>query len=447
MTSLFGVAGLLARGGSRAERTRRRLMAAGAALATWFLFGAANVLALRGHLDQRLGPASDPGTRGGTAFALALLVLPVAALLYQASRLASADRERRLSALRLAGATPAQVRLLGALETTRAAVLGTVVGAATYLLLQWGGRTLLLDSRSHADVNVPPALCAAAMALVVVTSAVSGLLAGRHVVATPLGVTVRANRRRPRRYAAPLLVVLGLVLMTGLLSGVLPFLDRTALFMTGAVLLVLGLVLAQSSMVWFSARVAGRRARSAETLLAARALEADARPWGRTLSVVSLAVLVGSVTGWFQTEMLSEGRATETFWLSSFILLDVTLLVGMAVAASALFVHRAEYLLEHGPVLATLRATGTSEAELRRVLVRQALIAAAPVCTVAALAGVILPGAVALGGVARFGAWSLYPFPRAALLAGLGVLAAVLAAFFSRRRLRRTITPVLLRTE
>jgi len=457
MTSLFGVAGLLARGGSRAERTRRRLMAAGAALATWFLFGAANVLALRGHLDQRLGPASDPGTRGGTAFALALLVLPVAALLYQSSRLASADRERRLSALRLAGATPAQVRLLGALETTRASVLGTVVGAATYLLLQWGGRTLLLDSRSPADVNVPPALCAAAMALVIVTSAASGLLAGRHVVATPLGVTVRANRRRPRWYAAPLLVVLGLVLMSGLLSGVLPFLqllsrvlpflDRTALFMTGAVLLVLALWLAQSSMVWFSARVAGRRARSAETLLAARALEADPRPWGRTLSVVSLAVLVGSATGWFQTEMLSEGRATETFWLSSFILLDVTLLAGMAVAASALFVHRAEYLLEHGPVLATLRATGASEAELRRVLVRQALIAAAPVCTVAALAGVISPAAIGLGTIARFGAWCLYPVPRAALLAGLGVLAAVLAAFFSRRRLRRTVTPVLLRAE
>jgi predicted lysophospholipase L1 biosynthesis ABC-type transport system permease subunit len=200
-------------------------------------------------------------------------------------------------------------------------------------------------------------------------------------------------------------------------------------------------------MVRFSARVAGRRARSAETLLAARALEADARPWGRTLSVVSLAVTVGSVTGWFQAEMLSEGRATETFWLSSFILLDLTLLVGMAVASSALFVHRAEYLLEHGPVLATLRATGTSEAELRRVLVRQALIASAPVCTVAALTGVIAPSMLALGAPAQFGAWLLYPFPRAALLAGLGVLAAVLAALFSRRRLRRTVTPVLLRTE
>jgi len=447
MTSLFGVASLLARGGSRAERTRRRLMAAGAALATWFLFGAANVLALHGQLDERLGPASDPGTRGGTAFALVLLVLPVVAFLYQSSRLASADRERRLSALRLAGATPSQVRRLGALETTRVAVIGTVIGAATYLLLQWAGRTLLLDARSHADVNVPPALCAAAMALVIVTSAVSGLLAGRHVVATPLGVTVRANRRPPRRHAIPLLVVPGLVLMSGLLSRALPFLDRTGLFLPGVVLLVLGLALAPSSMVWFSARVAGRRARSAETLLAARGLEADPRPWGRTLSVVSLAVVVGSATGWFQAEMLSEGRATETFWLSSFILLDVTLLVAMAVASSALFVHRAEYLLEHGPVLATLRAAGTSEAALRRVLVRQALIAAAPVCTVAALAGVISLGVISLGVVARFGVWYFYPFLHAALLAGLGVLAAVLAALLSRRRLRRTVTPVLLRAE
>jgi hypothetical protein len=38
------------------------------------------------------------------------MVLPVAAFLYQSSRLAAADRGRRLSALRLAGATPSQVR-------------------------------------------------------------------------------------------------------------------------------------------------------------------------------------------------------------------------------------------------------------------------------------------------------------------------------------------------
>jgi hypothetical protein len=191
-----------------------------------------------------------------------------------------------------------------------------------------------------------------------------------------------------------------------------------------------------------SARATGRRARSAETLLAARALEADARPWGRALSVVGLTVGVGSVVGWFEADTLEARRATETFFLSSFILIDLALLVGMAVAASALFVHHAEYFLERGPVLATLRATGTPETALRRVLVRQALIAAIPVCVIAALPGLLVPG-IRL----RLDLWSLWPLARALLMAALGVLAAVLSAALSRRRLRRTISPVLLRTE
>jgi hypothetical protein len=439
MRSLLNVAAMLARGGTPAEGARTRLMATGTALATWFLFGAANVLALRGHLDERLGPASQPGTRGGTAFALVLLVLPVAAFLYQSSRLASADRERRLSALRLAGATPSQVRLLGMAETTRAALIGTVTGAATYLLLQWAARRLLLDPRSPADVGVPPLLCAAAMVIVLAAAAVSGLLAGRHVVATPLSVTVRANHRPPRRYPIALLVA-GLLLIVS--WPVLPFPLRYFAPLAGAVILVAGLLLSTSSVVWLSARTTGRRARSAETLLAARALEADARPWGRALSVVGLTVAIGSVVGWFEADTLEARRATETFFLSSFILIDLALLVGMAVAASALFVHHAEYFLERGPVLATLRATGTPETALRRVLVRQALIAAIPVCVIAAIPGLLVPG-IRL----RLDLWSLWPLARALLMAALGVLAAVLSAALSRRRLRRTISPVLLRTE
>jgi hypothetical protein len=194
------VAGMLGRGGSRAERARARIIAAGAALATWFLFGAANVLALHGQLDDRLGPIANRGTRPGTAFAFGLMILPIAALLYQTGRLASADRERRLAALRLAGATPAEVRLLGALETTRSAAVGTVCGALAYVLLEWSVRGLLLHQPITA-AGVPPALGLAAMALVIAVAAVSGLLAGRHVITSPLGVTRRATRRPPGMYS------------------------------------------------------------------------------------------------------------------------------------------------------------------------------------------------------------------------------------------------------
>jgi hypothetical protein len=213
-------------------------------------------------------------------------------------------------------------------------------------------------------------------------------------------------------------------------------------FGSGA-LLAAGLLLSSSWLIWFSARLVGRRARSAETLLAARALEADARPWGRTLGIIGLIVAIGIVAGWMEAEVVGERGELEPFWLSSFVLVDLALLVGMAVAACALLVRQAEYMLEQGPALATLRATGTSERELRGVFIRQALIAAVPVCGVAALIPLITVAALS----PPVHAWMLWPVARTLLMAGLGVLATVLVAVASRRRLRRTVTPVRLRTE
>ena len=420
-----------------AERTRRRLQAVGAALATWFLLGAAGVLALHGQLDRHLGPISDPGTRGGTAFAFCLLVLPVAAFLHQTGRLATADRERRLAALRLAGATPRQVRLLGTLETTRSGVAGALAGAVVFLPVWWA----VLPGP-----GISPVLCVAAMVLVVLVSALSGLLAGRHVVATPLGVTRRARRGRPNPYG---LVVVALALLLrasawlGYLVGhtVLPE-PYGLVIQISPLVVAIGLMLSASRLVWFFARVTGRRARSAVTLLAARTLEADARPWGRAMSLVGLAVTIGSATGWMEEGIISERHGLEPFWMTSFILVDAALLVAITVAAAALLVHQAEYLLENGTVLADLHAAGTSEHDLRRVLVRQALIASAPICAIGALTGLVAMLDLSPG----HWYWKLWPLANALIVAGLGVLGAVLAGVSSRRRLRRAITPERLRT-
>lgn len=261
-------------------------------------------------------------------------------------------------------------------------------------------------------------------------------------------MTRRAVRRGPG-LAVPLLFPLGVVLfiagwLTSWAFGEALATLSDPLSLSGAALLVAGPLLYSSRLVWFSARVAGRRARSAETLLAARALEADARPWGRTVGVVAVAVAIGAGTGWIEAGVFAQRHRLEPFWLSSFVLVDLALLVGIAVAAAALLVRQAEYLLEHGPVLAALHATGASEGELRRVLVRQSLMASVVPCAVAALTGfLILAGPLP----AADRAWLLWPLGRAIGMAGLGVLAAVLAARTSRRRLRRALLPTGLRTE
>lgn len=191
-------------------------------------------------------------------------------------------------------------------------------------------------------------------------------------------------------------------------------------------------------MVWASARIAGRRARSAETLLAARALEADARPWGRTMAVLSLAVAIGSGTGWIEAGIMDQRHTLDPFWLTSFTLVNLALLVAMAAAAAALLVHQAEYLMEHGPVLANLRATGVADGRLRRVLARQGIIAAVLPCCIAALIGFV--------GLADTGAlyndtWALWPVTNAVLMTALGLLAATLTTRASRRRLGRAVSP------
>ena len=76
--------------------------------------------------------------------ALLLLLVPVLAFVGQCARIGALQRERRLAALRLAGATPRQVRRISALETGAAGGLGSLAGVAGFLalraVLDWGGQ-------------------------------------------------------------------------------------------------------------------------------------------------------------------------------------------------------------------------------------------------------------------------------------------------------------------
>ena len=120
-----------------------------------------------------------------------VLLVPSLVLVASASRLTAARRERRLAALRLAGATPAQVTKMVAAETGLAAVAGAVVGVAVSPVLHslatwvaWDGGTWF----AH-DFMLPwPVVATVALAvpILVVGAAVAGL---RRVINTPLMAT------------------------------------------------------------------------------------------------------------------------------------------------------------------------------------------------------------------------------------------------------------------
>ncbi|MDA0634416.1 hypothetical protein OUY22_13410 [Nonomuraea sp. MCN248] len=395
---------VLNKGRSRTERVRAWLVTAGLGVATYLICTAVSLA----DLDD------DGGSL--TGLALALLALPVMGLVHLANRLASATRERRLAALRLAGATPGDVRVLGAVEAGVLALSGSLGGAAGYVITHLAGPI----------TQVPVVVTLVALAAVL-----SGARAGRHVVASPLGVSRVPQPRDPR--ALDLLLVLagvGLFVLGVVVKGRFPFFGGHGAVVSmaaGLVLLLFGVTLAATWLIRWCAGRAGRRARSPETLLAARLVEADPRAWARALSVVALAVFFGAGAGAQQAgRPYSEAHA----------LVDVALFVALATAAVAVLVHQAEELIDQRRAFAALAAAGVPEAALGAVLVRKAVIAALPVCAVAAVTGaaaVVLP--LPDYTVQELG-WVVV---RGVLMVGIGVLATVVVALAARPLLRGTL--------
>ena len=225
------------------------------------------------------------------AFATVLVVVPLIVLGAAAGRLATAQRDRRLSAMRLFGATPGQVLATTTFETVLIGTVGTVLGAAAYAL------SLPLASRVEAtggawfvsDLWVGPgplALTLVAAPLVVGASALFGM---RRLVISPLGVARRQSPRDARIWR----LILFIVLITGY-AFFAPDVDRSGA-PTFAVLFGI-LFLAVSILGPFVVGLLGRAltmlARGPETLLAGRRLRDDPRSAWRTVGGITLAGFV-----------------------------------------------------------------------------------------------------------------------------------------------------------
>jgi hypothetical protein len=128
-----------------------------------------------------------------SVLALALLVVPLAALGGAAARLSARRRDDRLATLRLLGATPGLVARMTVLESTVIAVLGSLVGVVLYVaamplvgLLPFGGEAI--GGRS---LWVGFGLLVVVVASVATLAAVSAILGLRQVTISPLGVRTR----------------------------------------------------------------------------------------------------------------------------------------------------------------------------------------------------------------------------------------------------------------
>ncbi|MEU1933742.1 FtsX-like permease family protein [Streptomyces coeruleorubidus] len=432
----------LTRGSDRGEWWRVALTATGAALATGFALAAVALASLRGgyQVPVAAGLLDEPGTRSGVIVGLLLLLVPVLGFLGQCARIGALHRDRRLAGLRLAGATPWQVRRIAALETGLACLLGSAVAtvlSVLVLLRQWDRPTAL------AWVGI--ALVAVA---VPVLGAVAGALALRRVVASPLGWVRRVGARGGR---GPGLLFLAGVLLVAVLALLAVVTTSTAApnRPNGRVpLMMMGVVLAVGAgAVWLSgatAKATGRilapRARSAATLIAAERLRDD--PWSaaRTHAAVLLVTVVGTGFLGIRQVLSDEVHSTRylaeraSYYTTGLDLTGAAIVVAFAITLSGLAVGTAESLATRRRGLAAQAAAGVPHSVLGRALLLETALPLAPAVLLSGLGGMTIgTGYALLSG--RPVSWAIALVPVAVYAACL------LAAATSLPLLRRSVRP------
>ncbi|MFI5839533.1 FtsX-like permease family protein [Catenuloplanes sp. NPDC051500] len=417
-----GAAVRLALAGTRTDTLRVALTGVSAALASVAVLSAATVLSIRGgdapwYQSDLL---QQPGLRPGVAIALLLLCVPVLALAAQCTRLGAPARDRRLAAIRLAGATPAQTLAVVTVEAGLATLIGTLAGLGLF----FGGR-VVLDRRNAAgelwlptDV-LPPVWVVTAVGLALPAIAMLlGALLLRRVRVTPFGVARQSDRlRTPRTWPALLLVIgVGVAAASGPLAstldrgvvGRIPAQVILPVLFAVSVGLAVGVIAGTSSISYVVGIVLRRWGRTPAMLLAGSRLMTD--PWSgsRVLAALLAAVLVGGVSIgvraqfaaqyaadveadrlWMAAvgETMMADPAANDFYMNAMDLVNLAIAMAVGIAAVALLVAAGESLVSRRRAYASLVASGVPRGVIGRSVVWQLFAPAVPSVLISAVVG------------------------------------------------------------
>jgi hypothetical protein len=266
------------------------------------------LVALVGHTPDAMPENAYPiaGFPGGKAspdpllmllswVGIIVLLVPSLVLVASSARLTAARRERRLAAIRLAGATPGQVTNMVAAETTLSAGIGALLGLLLSPALHglasfvpWAGGTWLAS-----DFALPVGLTVFIVVAIPVLVVLAGILGLRRVLKNPLFAT-GGHTKKPlhwwRLLALPAAGLFFLVAVT------------TAKESGGITMVMAGLFLLVGSAAivgpWVTSAVGGtfvRIWRRPSSLLAGRRLRDDPKSAYRASAGIVLAVFAGSM--------------------------------------------------------------------------------------------------------------------------------------------------------
>lgn len=440
-------------------RGRALLLAACTAVVSGLLLVGQAMILLPEYPDEALySVVAEAGTRSGFVFAVVMLALPALLLLFQAVRLGTSVRERRLAALRLAGATPADLRRLSALEVGLPAFAGAVAGYGVYRLMRAtlggvaNGTCCEPGITRHGALSglVPTSVAPAwwQVLLTVLAVTVLGVLVGtaanRGIVVSPLGITRRTASSPPRPWGL-LLILAGL----GVAMSALLLFDSSALVDTLApliaiVLLVLGMISLAPWTAYIVGRRMARRARTAPALLAARRLAGDPRPAGRAAAAVGAIGLVAGGAASVASEILeTQGPSDRSYYLVAIGLVGVALLLALLAVVGSLAAHSVESLLDRRRSIASLAALGGTTDLLAQSQRAEVGLVAMPMAIGGTLLGSLLIG-ILLTGLGL--AWAVATVVALGLVTALVWLAIRLAVMITGPWIRQAADPANLRT-
>ncbi len=401
----------LALSGGRSDRLRIALTAVGSAATTLLLLTAASVVCIStGDGPYRLAVLDQPGLRPGVIIALLLLTAPLAIFMGLCTRVGAPARDRRLAMFRMAGATPAEVTRIAALETGLAALLGSLFGVAAFAV----GR-LLLDRTTMGtfmviaadgskrsdigivrllptDVDVPFPVIVAVAALVTIGATVASAVALRRVRISAFGMTRSVPTNPPTKTAALLFVVgsgglVGLGVVSRSSASSLPVLVGLSFALFA--MCVVGLLMGSASLSASVGRLVAPRVSRPDLLIAGRRMIDAPYTASRAAASVVLAVLVGGAVLGTRANFLASQDPSDTFYADTFDLLSIVLGAAIVLSAANLVITTSEAIVERRRTLAALVAGGTPRAVLARAAIMESLVPLVPSVALASAAGLL----------------------------------------------------------
>ncbi|MET7749645.1 FtsX-like permease family protein [Micromonospora sp. NPDC005367] len=241
----------------------------------------------------------------------AALLFPVLIFIGTATRLAATRREQRFAAMRLIGATPRQISVISAVESTVAAAAGMAAGFGLFFAFRPGLAAIPFAGEPFfaADLSLTVMDVLAIALGIPLGAVVASWLALRRVQISPLGVSRRVTPKPPRAWRVIPLVA-GLAELSYFI-GRRPETTNGQItaYLSGFLLILIGLVLAGPWLTMIGARVLAGRASRPAALIAGRRLADNPQAGFRSVSGLIVALFITSVaTGTITTYVANRGE-------------------------------------------------------------------------------------------------------------------------------------------